>query len=246
MRTYFSKLLVVLPFVLLFLSACSSDKDKLFSAIEKGDTLTIARIAEKDPDLIRYAKNKNSKTPLEYAADLGQYDVVKVLREKGASYKIDNNKFFMAVKDGDIKEVKRLIALGADISMKDKEGWTLLHWAAGKGQKEIAEYLIIKGADVNSGDKDGQTPLYRAVCKGHKEVAELLISKGTDVNARDNFDQTPLHIAVQNNQPEAVSLLLENGAEVKARDKNGKTPSFYRMLNFSKITELLEKAGDKN
>jgi len=67
-----------------------------------------------------------------------------------------------------------LIAKGADINAKDEYGWTPLHYAAIKGQKEVVELLIAKGADINSKNQSGETPLHDAIDWNHKEMVELL------------------------------------------------------------------------
>ena len=43
-----------------------------------------------------------------------------------------------------------LMAEGADVNTKDKDGWTPSHIAAIISSKEVAELLISKGADVNA------------------------------------------------------------------------------------------------
>jgi len=86
-----------------------------------------------------------------------------------------------------------------------------LHWAARKGDRDVAELLILKGANVNAADKTGTTPLHWAARAGHKEVAELLILKGANVNTADQTGATPLHWAVGHD--EVVDLLIKHGAK---------------------------------
>lgn len=92
----------------------------------------------------------------------------------------------MAAEKGDIKEMERLIAEGANVNAKGFKPFLgtkpLLHWAASDGNKEVAELLISKGADVNAKDGNGLTPLGFAAVRGHKDIARLLIEKGADVN----------------------------------------------------------------
>ncbi len=53
-----------------------------------------------------------------------------------------NNELLAAASNGNNEEVKRLIAEGANVNAKDKEGLTPLHWAAGNNQTKIAQELI--------------------------------------------------------------------------------------------------------
>jgi len=109
----------------------------------------------------------------------------------------------------------------SDVNWKDQNGKTLLHYAAWKGHKEIAELLIANGADVNAKDDKGGTPLHVAAWEGHKEVAELLIAKGADMNAKMEDGETPLDYAKRH--PETADLLRKHGGktgeELKAEGK---------------------------
>ena len=98
-----------------------------------------------------------------------------------------------AAKLGNIEDVKRLLADGANVNAKNDNGSTPLHNAVWIGRKEVAELLIANGADVNAKeDENGISPLHWAVKEGHKEIIELLIDKGADVNAKSVLGRTPL------------------------------------------------------
>ena len=62
----------------------------------------------------------------------------------------------------------------------------MLHDAALKGYREIAELLIAGGARVNARNGSGATPLHDAALGGYREMVELLIAKGADPEARDS------------------------------------------------------------
>lgn len=130
-----------------------------------------------------------------------------------------------AAEKGNIKEMERLIAAGADVNAKnDRAGWTPLSRAVYNGRVDVARLLIEKGADVNAKDSAGWTPLYGAVSYGKKEVVSLLITKGADVNARNNGGVTPLHRAAVWGNKEVAELLISKGADVDAKDNAGNTP----------------------
>jgi cytohesin len=126
---------------------------------------------------------------------------------------------------GDKELVVRLLAEGAEVNAKDKDGQTPLHFAAKKGHLDVAELLLSKGADVNAKEQDGDTPLHGVAPFGEEELAELLLAKGADVNAMGAMGSTPLHLAAFMGRKELAELLLAKGAEVNARRKDdGVTP----------------------
>lgn len=119
---------------------------------------------------------------------------------------------------GDLKEVKRLLAKGADVNSRGSTGWTLLHYAVYYKHEDLAKLLIAKGADVKAKtEKQGWTPLHNAT---QMDVVNILIAKGADINARDESGCTPLFLPVL----AKAELLIAKGAEVNAKDKSGETP----------------------
>ena len=106
---------------------------------------------------------------------------------------IFNGTIHKACENGNIKAVKRFLADGTNVNVKNDDGLTPLMEAAGWGEKEIAELLIAEGADVNA-QCDGISPLHSSVWRGDKEITELLIAKGANVNSLNEDKGTPLDL----------------------------------------------------
>jgi glutaminase len=79
-----------------------------------------------------------------------------------------------AASQGDLNEVRALIATGVDPGTADYDGRTPLHLAAAEGQVEVVRYLLAAGADPRPVDRWGGTPLSDAESNGHTEIAALL------------------------------------------------------------------------
>jgi len=119
-----------------------------------------------------------------------------------------------AARAGFIDIVRQHIASGTDVNIKHgARNDTPLHWAADKGQIEVAELLIANRAYVNAKDRYGQTPLYRAITGGYKDFVELLIAKGANLNVKDRRGRTPLRSAKDKGHKEIIELLQKNGAK---------------------------------
>ena len=79
-----------------------------------------------------------------------------------------------AASQGDLNEVRALIATGVEPGTADYDGRTPLHLAAAEGQLEVVRYLLTAGADPRPTDRWGGTPLSDAETNGHAVIAELL------------------------------------------------------------------------
>ncbi|ELU10545.1 hypothetical protein CAPTEDRAFT_104768, partial [Capitella teleta] len=95
--------------------------------------------------------------------------------------------------------------------MKEKDGDTLLHWAAYKGNVDISELLLRHGADPNQRNDVSNSPLHDAVLNETKDqlnVVKLLIQNGAHVNEKGMNGATPLHYAANNVNTSIADLLL--------------------------------------
>jgi glutaminase len=79
-----------------------------------------------------------------------------------------------AASQGDLNEVRALIATGAAPGTADYDGRTALHLAAAEGQLDVVRYLLAVGADPRPTDRWGGTPLSDAEANGHGEIAAVL------------------------------------------------------------------------
>lgn len=79
-----------------------------------------------------------------------------------------------AVKAGAYAEMEELIKNGADVNQQDEQGWTLLSFAAGKGDLPMVRLLIDNGADVFKVGRDRRTPYMIALAAGRKAVVTYL------------------------------------------------------------------------
>lgn len=105
------------------------------------------------------------------------------------------------------KATERLLALGADVKLQDKDGDTALHGAAETGNVEIIRMLLDKGADINAKNNQGGTPLMWAAVFGNADAVKLLLSRGANASLKDNDGVTALEWASRNNRQSVVSVL---------------------------------------
>lgn len=82
---------------------------------------------------------------------------------------------------GDLSELRRLVARGADVSRGDYDGRTPLHLAASEGQEEIARMLLALGCERQPKDRWGNTPLDDAIREGRDSIVALLSESTDDV-----------------------------------------------------------------
>src|SRR5213594_2091942 len=64
---------------------------------------------------------------------------------------------------GDRNAVRALLKEAVDVNAAQGDGMTALHWAATKGDAELAQLLLYAGANVKAGTRiGGYTPLFMA------------------------------------------------------------------------------------
>ena len=75
---------------------------------------------------------------------------------------------------GDLDEIRRLDAIGVDLTEADYDGRTALHLAASENQIEVVKYLLSRNVPISPVDRWGGTPLDDAKRSNHNELIEFL------------------------------------------------------------------------
>jgi ankyrin repeat protein len=152
---------------------------------------------------------------------------------------------------GDKAAVAALIKQGLDVGAAQGDGMTALHWAAERGDAELAETLIYAGANTSAVTRIGlYTPLHLAAKGGSAAVAKVLIKGGADVNAKANpSGATPIHLAALSGSADVINLLADAKADVNAKEAEWEqTPLIFAASanRAAAITALLKRGADPN
>jgi glutaminase len=82
-----------------------------------------------------------------------------------------------AASQGDLDEVRTLIAAGVDPNIANYDGRTALHLAASEGHSEVVAYLLDHNVDPSPVDRWGGTPVTDAARGSHQNIVDLLESR---------------------------------------------------------------------
>jgi ankyrin repeat protein len=120
-----------------------------------------------------------------------------------------------AVGNGDIGEVKALLAKGVDVNGSTKKKKPV-HYAA--ANYELLQVLIKSGMELND-----VSPFYGTILTRHARVEdtrilELLLKSGADANGQRPSSQATALIEVSSkDRPESISILLKHGADINLK-----------------------------
>lgn len=193
----------------------SENENNLVQAVKNGDIEAVNSLLES-------GENADLKCPdgypvLQWAAELGFEEILKLLLEKGA-----------------------------DINALADDGMTTLHAAANGGQIRIGQILIDEyKQEINSLDNHHWPPLNYAIQGDFIDMARLLVERGADPNlhyGEEGF--TSLHFAVTAASPEMLKTLLENGGDVNISTADGLS-LMHCAINtaYPEIFKILIEAG---
>jgi len=222
----------------------ANQKNVLMYAAEANNTKLVQRLLGRGAD--RKKRSRGGKTALDYAVDARAAECSRILR------KLDTlpTDFISAVDSGKLSEVRQLLADGADINTKDKNGRAAIFIAVQKGFPEILTLLIEKGADPNAGyfKNKSMTLFAYAVHNGKFQEALILLKNGakSDFDYRFEGGQTALMLAIRNEKFELAELLVPKQRNINITDDYGKTALMLAVekKNYNLVKKMLEAGSD--
>ena len=153
-----------------------------------------------------------------------------------------------AVMANDVAAVRAMLKNGADVNGAQGDGMTALHWAAMKGQSEMAQMLVYAGANHAATTRLGAyTPLHLAAKSGSAPVVDLLVSAGANVKAVSTTGATPLMMAAESGVLAAAERLVAAGADVNVVESaKGQSALMFAAAfdRTSMVTFLLAQGAD--
>jgi hypothetical protein len=147
--------------------------------------------------------------------------------------------------------VRAMLRHGAQVNAQDKDGYTLLMYAAFFDHPKTVDVLLEYGANVNAQTKSGKTLLMMAVrCPLDSSMMQKLLERA-NVNMQDHDGKTALMAAAYyfSTNPDMLKMLLRYGANVNMQDHDGRTALYCSLSTGGGariIPQLLAHGADPN
>lgn len=155
-----------------------------------------------------------------------------------------------AARVGDREAVRTLLKQGADVNHAQGDGVTALHWAARRGDVEIAQMLLAAGGNVQATTRSGRyTPLHLAAERASAPLVAALIKAGADVNVATSTGATPLMFASGTGDVATMTALLDAHASANAAETfRGQTPLIWAAAanHVDAVKLLIARGADPN
>ena len=191
------------------------------------------------------AVDGEGNTPLIYASSRNSLEVVKLFEEKTKAINHTNEEgisaLSRAVAGNSPEVVSYLIAQGADASVVDDKGNTLMFYLADAYNPRNAaafeakmELLAEEGVDFAATQENKENMLLLAVKKNSLPLTKKALALEIDVNQADKDGNTPLQIAaLRADNTEILELLVANGADTSVTTDFGE--SIYDLASENEI-----------
>jgi hypothetical protein len=119
-----------------------------------------------------------------------------------------------AAGEGDLEEVRRLLADGVDIDSTDATGRTAVTAAVYGGHLEVVRVLIERGADVDVQDETRTNPLLATGETGNVEILREVLRAEPDLTRTNRFGGTALIPAADRGHVAVVRELVRTDIDI--------------------------------
>jgi ankyrin repeat protein len=133
-----------------------------------------------------------------------------------AGYAMDSDlqvKYTEALRDGNVKFVKKVLDSGVDVNEKFF-AWSALQIAADKGKLAVVKVLVQKGADVNyQHPMTKMTAIHLAAYENFPELVKFLAANGADLSLKLRGDVSIVRAVRDAGNPKMADLLVSLGVK---------------------------------
>jgi ankyrin repeat protein len=122
---------------------------------------------------------------------------------------LDRTPLHWAAQIGEVQCCKLLLANGADLRLFDEAGFSPLHVAAGEGHVRVLSVFLSQGIDVDFRCPawDDGTCLHNASAWGNEDVVSFLLANGANPFLKDTQGTIPVDFARDNDHENVTSML---------------------------------------
>tara|TARA_Y100000389_G_C17456394_1_gene518468 strand:- start:942 stop:3014 length:2073 start_codon:yes stop_codon:yes gene_type:complete len=136
-----------------------------------------------------------------------------------------------------------LIALKANINIKNKLNETPIHFAVRNNNIDTIDILLSQGADLNSANIDGEIPLFYAMKTGNLRIVKMLYNNNSPILSLDKKGNNLIHYCIKHcpsfknkndnnndlgiddkDKSNIIKFLIERGIDTEQVNLDGLTP----------------------
>lgn len=134
------------------------------------------------------------------------------------------------------------------LQVKDKSGWTALHWCCFLKRDDLFKWMLRNGSKVESTDPAVMAPIHVAAAWHKMSGVSAMIEAGAAVDQIGPNGWTALLYAASLGKQDTVEQLLVAGANVNQKDAQGRTALHLAAQGgFADVClVLISKGADKN
>ena len=138
--------------------------------------------------------------------------------------------------------VKTLLAAGADMEARNKQGQTPLIHAILSSRRDSFDTLLRSGARIDQTDASGMSALHCAAGLGQVATITTLLEKGAGRLVHDKAGHEPIHIAASRGHILAVEALITEGSDLDRPTKSGDNGNGESLLHIASLYNHLDLA----
>ncbi|XP_051542855.1 SH3 and multiple ankyrin repeat domains protein 1-like [Myxocyprinus asiaticus] len=165
-------------------------------------------------------RSRDGLTPLHKAVRAHNQSALLALLSLGASPDYRDRcgltpLYHSVLTGGDTSCCEALLYYGAQLGVRDENGWDESHQACQHGFAQHLEHLLFYGADTTSQNASGNTALHICALYNKESCVRVLLYRGANKEIKNKHGQTPFQAAVMSGHFELGEIIKNhNDAEI--------------------------------